>query len=143
MTFQDCIEFATKNRIAWFATAEGLQPRVRALGLWFADDRGFYFQVGGMKDIYKQLKNNQQVEFAFFEQNDGVGRMLRVSGRIEFLDDPELKKRVMMDRPFLRQFGITEDSPDLIIFRLAKGEAHFWTMESNLKPKEIIRFGTR
>ncbi len=140
MTFQDCIDFASKNRMAWFATAEGAQPRVRALGLWFADQNGFHFQVGGMKDVYKQLRNNPQVEFAFYEPNDTTGKMLRVSGTIEFLNDPELKRKVLIDRPFLRKFGLTEDSPDLIIFRLAKGEAHFWTMETNLKPKEIIRF---
>ncbi len=141
MTLQDCIEFAGRNRMAWFATAEGSQPRVRALGLWFADKNGFYFQTGGMKDVYRQLKNNPRVEFAFYEPGDATGKMLRVCGTVEFLDDPELKRKVLIDRPFLRQFGLTEGSPDLIIFRLARGEAHFWSMETNLKPKEIIRFG--
>lgn len=140
MNFQDCVAFAQKNVIAWFATADGAQPRVRALGMWFADENGFYFQIGGMKDIYRELKANPQVEFAFLEASEGAGRMLRVSGTIEFLDDSNLKNKVMADRPFLKQFGLTAESPDLIIFRLAHGQAHFWTMASNLQPKEIIRF---
>lgn len=140
MNFKDCVEFAQKNVIAWFATADGTRPRVRALGMWFADESGFYFQIGGMKDIYRQLKANPQVEFAFFEPGEGAGKMLRVAGEIEFLDDPNLKKKVMEDRPFLKQFGLSEQSPDLVIFRLARGEAHFWTMAKNLEPKEIIRF---
>ena len=141
MNFQDCVAFANKNVVAWFATVDGGRPRVRALGMWFADDTGFYFQIGGTKDIYKQLQENRAVEFAIFQPGGMAGTVLRVTGEVEFLDDLELKKRVLVDRPFLKQFGMTVGSPDLIIFRLAKGEAHFWTMETNMNPKEVIRFG--
>ncbi len=46
----------------------------------------------------------------------------------------------MVERPFLKDMGFTSESPMLIIFRIAHGEAHFWTIETNLMPKEIIRF---
>jgi uncharacterized pyridoxamine 5'-phosphate oxidase family protein len=69
-----------------------------------------------------------------------IGTMLRISGAIEFVDDIKLKEKVLVDRPFLKSFGLTAQSPDLIIFRIAHGKAHFWTMENNLKPKEIIEF---
>lgn len=141
MTFEDCLNFANKNPVAWFATLEGDQPRVRALGMWFADKNGFYFQIGGMKDIYRQLQAAPKVEFAFYEPGGMAGTMLRVAGLIEFLNDLELKKRALEDRPFLKKFGLTAESPMLVIFRVARGEAHFWTMENNLKPKEIVRFG--
>lgn len=141
LDFKDCITFANKNPIAWLATIDKDKPRVRGLGLWFADDSGFYFQIGGMKDLYRQLKENPQVEFAFFQPEEMVGTMLRVSGKVEFLDDPELKERVLEDRPFLKEFELTPDNPLLVIFRISKGEAHFWTWDTNLKPKEIIFFG--
>jgi uncharacterized pyridoxamine 5'-phosphate oxidase family protein len=141
MNFEDCVQFATKNPVAWFATADGDQPRVRGLGLWFADQSGFYFQTAGMKDVSRQLQANPKVEFAFYETGGIAGTMMRVAGTIEFLTDPELKKKVLADRPFLKSFRLTVESPELIIFRLAKGEACFWTMETNLKPKEMIKFG--
>jgi hypothetical protein len=28
----------------------------------------------------------------------------------------------------------------MVIFRISHGQAHFWTMENNLKPKDIINF---
>jgi putative acetyltransferase len=40
MDFQDCIQFANENPLSYFATIEAGQPRVRPLGLWFADDAG-------------------------------------------------------------------------------------------------------
>jgi pyridoxamine 5'-phosphate oxidase len=141
MNFQDCLDFANANPIAWVATTEGDQPRVRALGLWFANEKGFYFQIGGNKDVYQQLLKNPRVEIGFYRPDEGVGTMLRVSGPVEWVDDPELKKKVLEDRPFLKQFGLTPEHPGLVIFRIARGEAHFWTMSSNLGGKEILRFG--
>ncbi|MGV8058033.1 MAG: pyridoxamine 5'-phosphate oxidase family protein [Smithellaceae bacterium] len=141
MNFEDCVKFAVKNPVAWLATADGDQPRVRGLGLWFADQSGFYFQTVGMKDICKQLQANPKVELAFYQAGGMAGTMLRVTGSIEFLTDPELKKKVLEDRPFLKSFRLTADSPLLTIFRISKGEAYFWTMETDIKPKEMIKFG--
>ena len=46
----------------------------------------------------------------------------------------------MGERPFLKEFGLTVDDPGLILFRIAHGKAHFWTMENNFKAKKIIEF---
>jgi hypothetical protein len=46
----------------------------------------------------------------------------------------------MKDRPFLKSLGLSEESPDLVMFRIAHGNAHFWTMQTNLKPKNIVSF---
>lgn len=141
MEFKDCVAFANEVKIAWLATAEGDQPRVRVLGMWFADETGFYFQIGGNKDVYKQLLNNPKVEVGFYRPGENAGTVLRVGGEIEFLSDPDLKKKVLEERPFLKQFGLTPDHPGLVIFRIARGQAHFWTMQSSQEAKNIIPFG--
>lgn len=141
MDFEDCIKFANENPVAWLATADEDQPRVRGMGMWYADETGFYFQTATMKDLVRQLEENSKVEFAFYHPDEAVGTMLRVNGEVEFIDDLEVKKRVLADRPFLAEFGLTAEGSELVIFRIAKGEAHFWDWESNLKPKEIIEFG--
>jgi uncharacterized pyridoxamine 5'-phosphate oxidase family protein len=69
-----------------------------------------------------------------------TGTMLRISGEVEFVDDPAVKERALNDRPFLKSFGLTIDNPKLVIFRISHGKAHFWTMENNLKPKQYIDF---
>ncbi len=140
MTIQDCIKFTNENPICYIATVEGDQPRVRALGFWFADNTGFYFQTGTSKEFYYQLKNNPKTEVCFYKQEGMAGSMLRICGSVEFVDDIKLKEKVINDRPFLKGFGITSDSPKLIIFRISHGQAHFWTMENNFKPKQIIEF---
>lgn len=137
---KDFINFANENPICFLATAEGDQPRVRALGFWYADETGFYFQTGAAKDLFRQLQSNPKTEVCFFRQGPLAGAVLRVSGSVEFLDDIQLKKKVMKERPFLKDLGLSANSPELVVFRISHGEAHFWGMDTNLKPKEIIRF---
>ena len=140
MNKQDCIKFANENPICSFATVENDQPRVRLLGFWFADETGFYFQTGTVKEMTNQIKANPKVEACFYKHEGLIGTMLRVAGKVEFLADRSLKEKVINDRPFLKSFGLSADSPGLVIFRISHGQAHFWTMENNLKPKEIITF---
>jgi uncharacterized pyridoxamine 5'-phosphate oxidase family protein len=141
MDIKDCIKFANQRHICYLATVDGDQPRVRALGFWFADEDGFYFQIGSVKEMYKQLQANPKVEACFWQPDETTGTMMRVAGEIEFLDDPKLKEKVLNDRPFLKEFGMTVDHPGLVIFRIAKGEAYFWTMATNFEPKKFIKFG--
>lgn len=140
MKIQDCIKFANENPICHLATVEGDEPRVRVLGFWFADETGFYFQTGSNKEFPHQLKRNPNAEICFYKHEGMIGTMLRVSGKVEFIEDRKYKERVLIDRAFLKSFGITIDSPGLILFRIPHGKAHFWTMENNQKPKEYIEF---
>lgn len=138
MNLNECIDFANQNKVCYLATCDDDQPRVRALGFWYADTTGFYFQTGIIKAFYKQLLKNPKTEVCFY--TNGGSKMLRICGSVEFIQDKALKEKAMEDRPFLKDFGLTVDSPGLILFRIAHGSAHFWTMENNLKPKVEIRF---
>jgi len=140
MNINDCISFTNENPVCYIATEEGDQPRVRAFGFWFADETGFYFQTSTVKEIPHQLKKNPRTEVCFYKHSGMIGTMLRITGVVEFVDDMKLRERAFIDRPFLKSFGLTVDSPALVIFRIAHGQAHFWTMETNLKGKEIIEF---
>jgi Uncharacterized conserved protein len=140
MNIQDVVKFSNENPVAYVATIDGDMPRVRALGMWFADESGFYFQTGGMKEIPHQLEKNRNVEACFYHHEGMIGKMLRISGKVEFLDDRTLKERLLEERAFLKDMGLTADSKELVIFRISHGQAYFWTMEDNLKPKEYIMF---
>ncbi|MFC1864427.1 pyridoxamine 5'-phosphate oxidase family protein [Chloroflexota bacterium] len=143
MNFQDCIKFASQSRTAYFATVDGNQPRVRPIGLWFVNEQGFYFQTETVKAFYQQLNANKKVEICFHDSE--ARKAMRVAGEVEFVDDIDLKARVLQDRPFLKGLGIEKpEDPLLVVFRISKGEAFFWTMENNMKESEIdrIKFGS-
>ncbi len=142
MEMRDCIEFANKNPACWLSTIDEDQPRVRGFLLWYADESGFYFHTGTTKKVYKQLKKNPKLEVCFFSPapNQMESRMMRVAGKVKFLDDMALKARLMEERPFLKAIGTGKpDDPLLAVFQIHTGEAHFWMMKDNLRESEIER----
>lgn len=117
------------------ATCDEAQPRVRMLGMWFADETGFYFSTTKTKQLYRQLTTSLKAEVCFYAPQKGslgeegssdIGKMMRASGKVAFLDDPGLKQRLFDERPFLRQNAKNE-----VIFRIQNGEARFWTSEDS------------
>ncbi len=140
MNIKDCIRFANEHPICYLATSEEGQPHVRALGIWFVDETGFYFQTASMKDLPHQLEKNPKTEVCFYQHGGVTGTMLRITGEVEFIYENELKERALKDRPFLKSMGLNANSPELILFKITHGKAHIWTMENNLKPKEWILF---
>jgi pyridoxamine 5'-phosphate oxidase len=136
----DCVKFAQENPVTFIGTVEGDQPRVRAFAMWFADLSGFYYHTASTKDVYRQLKKNQWVELCFCSPPGPAMKMMRVSGKVEFLDDPAYEKRLLADRPWLTD--IMKNAPPetrIVIFRVPHGVARFWTMEANLHEREVPR----
>ena len=136
MTMQECINFATEHPVCSLATVDGDQPRVRTFLLWRANEDGFYFETFSPKDVYGQLKINPKVEICFFNNESDLekAKTMRLTGEVEFLDDPDLKKQLLEDRPFLK-----DAESVLELLRVHSGEAFFWTMADVLKEKEIER----
>jgi pyridoxamine 5'-phosphate oxidase len=131
MDFKDCIDFSSKVKNCSMATTDGDQPMVRMMGLWFADESGFYFQAWTFKEVYKNLKENPKIEVCFYTENkESPYTMMRLRGKVEFIEDITLRERVFRDRPFLKGLGAKgHDDPRLTIFRLSHGEASFWPLK--------------
>ena len=151
--FQDCIKFASENPICGVATMEGTQPRNRFLELWRVDETGFYFQTETSKAFYSQIKKNPKIEICFplYSQfKPGVENaedtdltevvQMRVTGKAEFLDDLDLKRQCLEDRPFLKGVGIeSPDNPMLCLFRISKGEVMLWRLMDSTKEASLPR----
>ena len=134
MDIKEWIRLANEYPVAWVATTEDDQPRVRPLQMWFADETGFYFHTWRVKNFYREILKNPHVELDFWIPEENGGTVLRVASQVEWVDDPVLKYRSIGERSFLARLGLTAESPDLVLFRISKGEVYTC-------PKEKIRFG--
>jgi Uncharacterized conserved protein len=139
-TLGHCTQFANENSICSLATLYQGRPHVRTMHMWYADVSGFYFQTIRQKELYLQLQENPWVEACFFKYEGLVGVTLRVAGAIEFVEDAVLKEKALAARSFLRAFGVEDSMQDIVLFRIAHGQAHFWDLENNLEPKEVLSF---
>ena len=142
MGIKEYADFANENKTCYLATVEGDQPRVRALGMWYADETGFYFQAQSVKAVCKQLEKNPKVE-GYFCTND-FNKVMRVSGKVRFITDEKIRTKCIEERPFVKNFGITEPgNPLLAVFQIYTGEAYFWAFSDSMKEADIprVKFG--
>jgi len=140
MDLADCVKFAKENPVTFIGTVDGDQPRVRGFSMWFADMSGFYYHTGTTKDVYRQMKKNPRVELCFCTAPGPAMRMMRVAGKAEFLEDKAWEKRLLTERPWVKD--LLKNAPKesgIAIFRVPHGEAWFWTAAENLREREIPR----
>jgi len=125
------------------ATVDGERPPVRMFGMWFADKNGFYFSSAKVEAVYRQLTANPNAELCFYAppgspSREGrtidIGKVLRASGVVAFLDDPKLKERLLEERLFL-----CPSLESITIFRVEKSDAWFWTFSDSGRESAIER----
>lgn len=141
MDLQDCIKFATENPICFVATADRDQPRVRALGLWFANEEGFYFSILSPKQVCRQLKTNPKVEVWFYNNPSDLmqAKQMRVAGKLELVVDHDLQERAAKEGAFLEELTGKPLGHLWEIFRIHSGEAWFFTLADTLRELELER----
>jgi uncharacterized pyridoxamine 5'-phosphate oxidase family protein len=109
--------------------------------MWYADESGFYFITLSPKAFSKQIKENPKVEVCFYNNPPELAgaKQMRVTGKIEFLTDEETLAKAYKERAFLDQLAGRSLEEFVEAFRIAKGEAHFWTLQDVLKEPQLER----
>jgi pyridoxamine 5'-phosphate oxidase len=144
-SFKDVIDFANHFPICFVATIDGDKPRVRGLWMWFADESGFYFYTKSSKNIVSQLYKNPNIEVCYYKQGEAFidSVMLRISGKIRFIHDKNLMKKLQEQKSYLLNNNDRSKGQELLIFKIFVGEAYFWktsTISDILDEAKILLF---
>lgn len=139
MTRTEILEFIRRNRTSCMATSDKSQPRVRYMETPVVDDNGLTFLTGANKQVCSQLLSNPDVELCYWSAEEGV--QLRLRGRMEHLEDEDLKKDIVENtftflKPVAEQFGWAA----FRLFRLPGGEARIWSAENPAGSDEVFQF---
>ena len=134
MTQLEILEFINKNQACTLATCDNDKPHVRGMMIYSADKNGIIFHTGAAKDLFKQLKNNPNVELCFIKDNIQI----RISGTAVLEKDLKLKEEIVRNRPFLKPIADKFGYENLAVFRVQKLTATVWSMATNMAPKEYI-----
>ena len=140
MNKAEVFELLNSSPICYLATSENNIPHVRGMAMYRADEKGIIFHTGYMKDLYKQLNNDPNVELCFFNSDKNI--QIRVSGKAIFIEDLELKKEIVENRPFLKPWVEKMGYDILAVFRVVDCIGHTWSMKTNFSPKEYINLST-
>jgi uncharacterized pyridoxamine 5'-phosphate oxidase family protein len=138
MNKEEIFGFLNANPVFHLATVEESRPHVRGMYLYRADEKGIVFHTGKMKDLHKQLTANPNVEMSFNNGKFEELIQIRVGGKVELVEDMELKKEIVQKREFLKPWVERDGYGFLAVYRMKNGKAAIWTMKTNFAPKELI-----
>ena len=138
MNKTEILEFLNANPVCYLATCLDNKPHVRGMRMVSADEEGLIFQTQDRKDLAKQMKANPSVEVCFYNAKENV--QVRVAGKATLVEDLDLKKKIVAQRPFLKPLIEKEGFDVIRVFRIVDCVACPWTMATNFSLKEYVRF---
>jgi len=125
MDKKEMLAFIKENPMGYLGTVEDNKARVRGMETFRVDEKGLIFYTGKIKNVFKQIAKNPEVEVCYFAK----GTQVRVRGKMEILEDLALKKEIVEKRPFLK--AVHEKSYDsLAVLRLKPVQASTWSVQN-------------
>lgn len=101
----------------FFATSDDERPYVRPMLLLYVDNR-FWIATGSKDTKTSQLKKNPKCEFCLLLQTETGNGSIRGSGKVEFIQDMEIRKEFIDNFSYIHHYWQTPDDPDYILLEL-------------------------
>jgi pyridoxamine 5'-phosphate oxidase len=136
MTKNEILEFINANPLCFMATTDGDTPHVRGMRAHKADNNGIIFYTSKDKALYQQLNHNSKVEICFYDHQNVV--QVRVNGKLELIEDSELKKEIASIRPNAKAIVENKGFDWLAVYRLKNATISIWSLKPSNTPQEII-----
>ncbi len=114
----------------YFATAEGVKPRVRPVTLAYLDKK-FWIFTGTKDEKIKQIEAIPNFEFCFeLKKGDNTG-YLRAAGLVKMMENKRLKDELAGRCHYFNQYWNGPDDPNYTLLKLDVDEIEY------MRPGEI------
>lgn len=129
---EEVYNFLKKCGVFYIATIDNDKPRVRPFGAINIFEDKIYFQTGNIKNVFKQIEINPNVEISGFVD----GKWIRLEGKLIRDSRIEAKKSMLDSNPELRSMYDENDSnTEVLYLENAKG-----TINSFTEPPQTFEF---
>lgn len=115
---KEVYDFLKNCGVFYIATIDNDKPRVRPFGAINIFEDKLYLQTGKVKDVYKQIEINPNVEISGMYN----GKWIRLEAKLIKDDRIEAKKSMLDNNPELRGM-YSEDDPNTIVLYLKDAKA--------------------
>lgn len=113
---KDCCKFIRECGYFFLATACDNKPKLRPMGMIYADENALYISTDRRKAVYADLMNNPQIELAAYHLNSR--KWIRVSGNMKPESSGKIRAEMTELYPMLQQEYVGEEEMFLAIFKL-------------------------
>ncbi|HMK76229.1 MAG TPA: pyridoxamine 5'-phosphate oxidase family protein [Thermodesulfobacteriota bacterium] len=129
------LEFIKASPVFHIATVDGAKARVRPFSFIMKRNNKLYFCTNKTKDVYKQLKQNPDIEIS----DMGNNVWLRIRGRIAFDETREAKAQAFEESSnLLRIYPKGADDETFVTFYFTEAVATLFSFTE--APKNIPLF---
>lgn len=134
MDIEKVKEVLKPGTTGYFATANGEQLEVRGWQFQYAEGNKFYFGTNNTKNVYKQMKKNNNVAFAGVSN----GYNIRISGKAVFITDAKEKEEVFPKiSKEVQGMYKSASNPIFELFYIEHGELK---ISKGYEPFEVVKF---
>lgn len=116
-------ELIREVRIGYLATAQGDQPRVRAMRVYVNDDGRILMATSKGSNKYRQVAANPKAELCFVSQG---WAQLRVAGRLKIIEDQGEKDRHWAAAPGLKSYFASASDPNYVLLEFVPGKTDIY-----------------
>lgn len=129
---QEVCEFLKQCGTYYLATTEGDQPRVRPFGTAEIFEGKLYIQTGKIKNVYRQMKENQKIEISGM----AGGKWIRLAATAVEDDRAQARQHMLDAYPSLKKMYSADDG-NTVVFYLENATA---TICSFTEEPKVIQF---
>ena len=134
---ETAFEFLKANPVFHIATVDGDKARVRPFGFSMKRNNALYFCTNKTKEVYKQLKQNPDIEISGMG-SDGA-TWLRIRGKIVFDETREAKAQAFADAPnLLRLYPKGADDEKFVTFYFTEAVATIYSFTAAPKTVPLV-----
>ncbi len=129
------VEKLEANKNGVFATSENGKIKTRVFQYLFAEGNKVYFCTSNEKPVYNQIKENEYVSFCTYPSN--FAEVISVNGKAVFVDDVELKNRILEMYPMIKGIYKSGDNPTFEAFYVEVEEVETFSFTEGPKTYTI------
>ncbi|MHC4983506.1 MAG: pyridoxamine 5'-phosphate oxidase family protein [Planctomycetota bacterium] len=112
-------DFHEAAKIAFLATCDGDLPRVRPMSPVAVEGNVIWVASGASSEKMAQIAANPNVELCYMKADHSH---LRIRGKAEVCDDPDVKQRIWEAYPLLKDYFKSPDDPEFALLKITAGE---------------------
>ncbi len=109
-------DFLKECGVFYVLTLNGNFPAGRPFGAVMEHDGDLYISTGDMKDVYKQLKVNPNMQI--IAQKPGSRSWLRIDGVATECNDMAIKEKMLEECPSIKRLFPTATAMHYVVFKI-------------------------
>ena len=117
MELNKVINYLKKQPLMYLATIDGNCPKVRPVALIYHKENFWFVSIAG-RDKIKQIKNNNNIEFAVNPNDDDSISTIRGQGLAILIEDSDVKRDVTTAIPWFKEYWDSANDPKFVLYKI-------------------------